>query len=354
MAKQTITVDLDEETLRALAALGEPVEVLARLAVSAAGHAGRPKLQRRDDTDASLRTERATSDSRAAAGPTLTGERKVTDKDLTGERAHLDSMLVDQREANAQMVRATIRAGELADEAAAARDRAEASERDLRRIAEFREMFIGVLGHDLRNPLGAIVMAAGLLLRGGRLNDQDRDTVARILRGSQRMSRMITQLLDLTRARLGGGLTIEPKPTDLREICRDIAEEFESRIEVEAEGDLTGTWDHDRLAEVLSNLGGNALEYATPGTVVTIRAHAEETAVVVAVENQGPPIPPDVLPFIFEPFRRAQQIKKSTTGNLGLGLYIAQQIVLAHGGTLEAESVEGTTRFVMRLPRHAT
>ena len=129
-------------------------------------------------------------------------------------------------------------------------------------------------------------------------------------------------------------------------------EEFEATIQLEMEGDLTGTWDRDRLAQVLSNLAGNAIAYAAPGTMVTVKARANGAAVVVEVSNQGDPIPVDVLPFIFEPFRRAQLRKAA--GNLGLGLYIAHQIVLSHGGTLEAHSASGTTTFAMHLPRHAT
>ncbi len=270
--------------------------------------------------------------------------------------AHYDpiaeqTMIADLREANEKLIAAAIRAQELADEAAAAMQRAEESESELRAVAEFREMFIGILGHDLRNPLMSIRMAAALLLRRGQLDEQNAETAARIIRGGQRMSRMITQLLDLTRARLGGGLPIEPKPTDLREVCRNVVEEFEATIQLEVDGDVTGTWDEDRLAEVLSNLAGNAIEYATPGTVVRVKARADGGEVVVEVSNQGDPIPPDVLPFIFEPFRRARQREKSARGNLGLGLYIAHQIVLSHGGTLDAHSADGTTAFVMRLPR---
>ena len=125
-------------------------------------------------------------------------------------------MLVDQREANAQMVSSTLRAHDLAREAAVARERAEESERELRAVAELRELFIGILGHDLRNPLSSIVMAATLLLRRGHLDPQDAENAARIVRASQRITRMITQLLDLTRARLGSGLAIDRKPGDLR------------------------------------------------------------------------------------------------------------------------------------------
>jgi PAS domain S-box-containing protein len=222
-----------------------------------------------------------------------------------------------------------------------------------RELAEFREMFIGILGHDLRNPLSSINVTAAALLRRGQLGEQDTESVGRIIRSSQRMTRMIAQLLDLTRARLGDGLPIEVKPTDMREVCRDVIEEFEAPIQLDVEGDVTGTWDQDRLAEVLSNLAGNAIEHAAPGTVVIIKAHSEGAEAIVEISNQGDSIPTNVLPFIFEPFRRAQRGKPSVNGNLGLGLYIAHQIVLSHYGTLNAHCADGTTTFVMRLPRRS-
>jgi signal transduction histidine kinase len=425
---QSITVELDDETIRGLAVLGKPIEVLAHLAHCAADGVRHPH---RDQTDESLRVERdkadvavakrrevveeaadevlrlarqradqvvhaARDESDRGRGPQSTAtegsserertradgvledersnadallkneraeqtrypdeflaEREATDTNLTGERAHVDTLLVDQREANERMVSATIRAQELSEEAAAAKERAERSERELRAMAEFREMFIGVLGHDLRNPLASISMSAGSLLRRGHLHEHDAELATRIIRNSQRMLRMITQLLDLTRARLGSGLPIDPKPTDLREVCQNVVEEFEATTQLKVAGDVTGTWDQDRLAEVLSNLIGNAIEHATPGTVVLVNAHAAEAQVVVEIKNHGDPIPADEIPFIFEPFRRAQQHEKSTTGHLGLGLYIAHQIVLRHGGTLEAHCAEGTTSFVMHLPRLA-
>jgi len=416
VAKQMITVELDDETVRSLAKLGDPIEALVALAQSTGDGMRHPNQSKRAQTDESLRVERDKSDAaianqgvasedradevvriarqradqllqatrdggeggrsadarsvledeRSTADVALKNERAAqksdqtkllvvgrdaTDKDLVDERAHVDTMIVDQREANAQMVRATIRAQELSAEADVAKKRAEESERKLLAVAEFREMFIGVLGHDLRNPLGSIGMAAALLLRRGKLDEQDSKTVARIIRSNQRMSRMITQLLDLTRARLGGGLPIEPQPTDLSEVCRDVIEEFEATIVLKVEGDVTGIWDRDRLAEVLSNLAGNAIEYAAPGTVVMVKAYADGAEVVVEVTNHGNPIPAEELLFIFEPFRRAKQHEKSASGNLGLGLYIAKQIVASHGGTLDAHSADGRTIFAVRLPR---
>ncbi len=219
-----------------------------------------------------------------------------------------------------------------------------------RELAEFREMFIGMLGHDLRNPLASIVMSAARLLRHDDLKEKDAEGVTIIIRSGQRMHRMITQLLEFTRARLGGGFPIEARPVDLREVCRNVVEEFDASVELHAEGDLTGSWDEDRLVEVLSNLVGNAVEYARPGTAVIVKAHANGPEVVVEIVNQGEPIPAEVLPFIFQPFRRAHR-KPSVVGNLGLGLYIAHQILLSHGGTLDARSADGSTTFLMRLPR---
>lgn len=221
-------------------------------------------------------------------------------------------------------------------------------------LAELRELFIGILGHDLRNPLAAIGMGAHLLLHRGQLDEQDRGTATRILSACRRMTGMIKQVLDTTSARLGGGLSIAPEPTDLREVCQTIVDEFSADIRLEAEGDLTGCWDQERIAEALSNLAGNAIEHATPGTAVIVKARAEAAHVMISIENRGDAIPVDVRPHIFDAFRRGQQDGKSKSGNLGLGLFISRQIVLAHEGTLDAHSAEGTTTFSMRLPRKVT
>jgi PAS domain S-box-containing protein len=269
-------------------------------------------------------------------------------RDLAEENARLYE---NAREANEHMVRATLQAQELTERVEAALNRAEASERELRAVGEFREMFIGIVGHDLRNPLAGIRLMAQTQLRRGHLDDHDRNAAERVVSSCERMTRMIGQLLDLTRGRLGDGFPLEPRPTDLREVCRSIAEEFEPAIQLEVEGNLNGVWDPDRLAEALSNIAGNAIEHAAPGTAVVVKAHPEDAEVVVEITNHGEPIPDNVLPFIFEPFRRGPQRKTSTRENLGLGLYIAKQIVGSGGGTLAAYSSDGATTFLMRLPR---
>ncbi|MDQ3263045.1 MAG: HAMP domain-containing histidine kinase [Myxococcota bacterium] len=316
---------------------------------SARTQADRRLRETRSVADAVLLRERgirANSEERSVAV-----ERKTTDGFLTGERIQTDAMLLDQRSANEQLVLSGIRLQELSQEADEARERAETSERGLRELAEFRELFIGIVGHDLRNPLASMLVSAALLLRRGNLNEKDAEGAAKIIRGGQRMTTMITQLLDLTRTRLGGGLPIEPKPLDLGTLCHNVVDEFEARIQLELEGELVGAWDGDRLEQVLSNLAGNAIEHAAPGTAVQVKVRGEGDEVVVEVINQGSPIPPETLPFIFEPFRRGKQHAPANSTNLGLGLYIARQIVLAHGGTVEARSAGGLTTFTIRLPR---
>ncbi len=321
---QHFTVELDEETVRGLAAMGTPGDVLVRLARLASERGVAPPTPRHGEDSEPPSSSRLVADA---------------------------ALIADQREANQHMVQSTILAQDRAEEADQGKDRAEVRERKLQEVAEMRELFIGILGHDLRNPLGSILAAAATLLRRGKLDVSDTETTVRIIRSGQRITRMVTQLLDLTRTRVGEGLPIERQALHLGDICRNVVDEFEAPIQLEARGDLNGWWDPDRLAEVLSNLTGNAIEYAAPGSVVGVKAFEDGAHVVVEVSNRGDAIPADVLPLIFEPFRRARQREKSSTGNLGLGLYIAHEIVLAHGGTLRAASVDGTTRFIVRLPR---
>jgi signal transduction histidine kinase len=185
--------------------------------------------------------------------------------------------------------------------------------------------------------------------------------VATCVRNSaHRMAGVISQLLDYTRTQIDGGLPLELAPTNLEAVCREVLEELqlargaEARFQCEYSGDLDGVWDAERLAQVVSNLAGNALEHGAEGAPIRLRARDEGAEVSLAVSNRGRPIPPDVLPFIFEPFRRARPAEVSAGGvrGLGLGLYISRQIVLAHGGTIDVRSNEreGTT-FSIRLPR---
>lgn len=275
------------------------------------------------------------------------------------------SIVVEQREANEKLVLAGVRAQEDADDAHAARLDAESRATELKATtdellatAEFRERIIGIIGHDLRNPLNTMIMACGLLISHGALSQEDARLVHRVVDSGHRMSRMIEQLVEFTRARLGGGFVLALRPSDLGQICENIAAELRisasAQIHVTTKGDVTGIWDADRLAEVVSNIAGNAVEHATPGTAVEIRVFAEGETMVTEIENHGPCIPPDLLPTIFTAFRRATAKANREAGHLGLGLYIANEIVRSHGGNLVARSSDETTTFAMRLPRGVT
>ena len=228
-------------------------------------------------------------------------------------------------------------------------------EHEAEETARFRDHFIGIVGHDLRNPLTAIVTSAQLLLRFGNLGEKQARAVTRIGSSADRMARMIDDLLDFARTRLGGQFPIEPRRLNLLELCEHVIEELEfahpeRTVRVEAEGDLWGNWDSDRIAQVLSNLVGNALQHSPHDVPVLVTLHGHEDVVVLETHNDGPSIPPEVLPHIFEPGRRGD----ARAGGLGLGLFIVQQIVFAHGGTIEARStMEHGTTFTVTLPRKA-
>ena len=226
---------------------------------------------------------------------------------------------------------------------------------EMSRTVQYNEKFIAILGHDLRNPLNAITTTAQLLKRRAT-SDEIAKPAARIIRSGERMLRMITQLFDLARVRVTGGLRLEPKHVDLTEVCRHVLEELrvahlDSILELVTVGSLVGRWDGDRLAQVLSNLGANALEHGTPFTPVYIRLDGSDPArVVIQVENQGA-IPEAILPFLFDPFRSAHHHSESARG-LGLGLYISKEIVVAHRGTIAVRSspTDGTC-IEIELPR---
>jgi PAS domain S-box-containing protein len=223
--------------------------------------------------------------------------------------------------------------------------------------ALFRERFIGMLGHDLRNPLNAILLSAQTLSQSDALPATLLKTTARIDTSARRMLRMISDLLDLTRARLAGGIPLQLTPTRMPAVCRQVVEELAvahpGRILLEVEGECEGVWDSERLAQVLSNLVANALEHGATGTSVRVRCHSQGERQVLEVSNVGPPIPEEKLETLFDPFRQAGLDKGKRKG-LGLGLYIVREIVHAHGGTVAVRSSgeEGTT-FTITLPRES-
>jgi sigma-B regulation protein RsbU (phosphoserine phosphatase) len=231
-------------------------------------------------------------------------------------------------------------------------------EAEARQRAEFERQLIGIVSHDLRTPLNAITLAATAILRSEELEERQRRNAVRALTAADRATRMIRDLLDFTQARQGGGIPLTRQPMDLHELVHTVVDELQvthadRTIVVEQSGDGRGEWDPDRLAQVISNLLGNALQYSPLNTPVTVTTRGEVDAVVLEVHNQGEPIPPEVLPRIFEPLERGTHVSVGRAGrSIGLGLFIVRNIVLAHGGRVSARSLvdEGTT-FTALLPR---
>ena len=220
------------------------------------------------------------------------------------------------------------------------------------------EMFTAVLGHDLRNPLSAILMAAHMVQHQSE-DETVRGTAKRILTSGRRMTRMIDDMLDLARARLAGGIPLKISHSDLGEPIQRVVREYESafparRIELQHEGDLTGMWDADRLAQAASNLIGNALQHGAADGPVKIQLDGSNPeAILLSVTSTGN-IPARMLPRLFEPFQGGQREPGHNQG-LGLGLYIVQQIIQVHRGSVDVQSGDADhTVFQLKIPRTPT
>jgi PAS domain S-box-containing protein len=264
---------------------------------------------------------------RDSAGP-LVGYAKVT-RDLTDRRAAEENLRT------------------LAAERAALAEKA--------RHQQFQERFLAILGHDLRNPLAAIDTGAGLL-RQRATDPINIRVIDRIRSSSLRMSRMINQIMDLTRTRLAGGLEVRRQPGDLRDTIERIVEELRTahpaRAFVLQCSSLPGRWDRDRMEQVFSNLIGNAVHHGEQKSPITVRGEVRGQQVVVEVHNRGPAIPEEVQPMLFNAFRRGERDSRTAkTEGLGLGLYISHEVIRAHEGSIEVHSTpsEGTT-FRVTLP----
>jgi signal transduction histidine kinase len=225
--------------------------------------------------------------------------------------------------------------------------------RRLEELGEVRERFLAILGHDLRNPLNTIKMAGSLLLVMD-LPEGASSFVKRIVRAADRMLRLINDLLDFAAVR-SGTLKIERRFADLRDVCDEVADELrlihpQREITVDARGDLVGQWDVARIAQAVSNLLTNAITYSAHGTAVSLTMRGHEADVTIDVHNDGNVIPVEIRRRIFEPFQRGDT--PASAHGVGLGLFIASEMVRAHGGTIDLRSEEGYgTTFTLRIPR---
>jgi PAS domain S-box-containing protein len=251
---------------------------------------------------------------------------------------------------NAQLFREVENAREAASARLAEEERRRMEAEDQTRFAD---TFVGILGHDLRNPLNAIIMTTRLLRRTAGPSEQA--AVDRIQSSAQRMTNMVGQLLDLTRSRIAGGISLSLVPLDVGVVISEVVDEMrraypDRQIAWVPPMGVRAAADHDRLAQVVSNLLGNALEHGDPARPVTVELAAGPDGVKLAVHNHGPAIANDHLPTLFEPFRRTV-VRGERSKGLGLGLFITEQIVRAHGGHVEVvSSTERGTTFSVVLP----
>ncbi len=224
-----------------------------------------------------------------------------------------------------------------------------------------KEMFLAILGHDLRNPIGAVLTSAKFMLDTQELAEPHLTLISRIVSATTRMNQMVGALLDFTRSRLGGGIPIDRSTMNMGKVVHDVTDEISAAhpgraIKVDARGALNGEWDCARMSQVLTNLIGNALEHGSDRTAVKVDVQGNDKEVTIAVHNRGAPISEDQLDGIFNAMKQkaATGTKTGPAANLGLGLYIADQIVQAHKGRIDVESSEerGTT-FTVHLPRRA-
>jgi signal transduction histidine kinase len=244
----------------------------------------------------------------------------------------------------------------LADQAAVALEKTRLDER-----GRFRDRLLGIVSHDLRSPINAILFGAAMLLERPDLDASSTKTLTRMQSAAERAERMIRDLLDYTQAHLGGGIHVARSPHDLRLIARRVIAEIEAgspgcTIEVfEDGGNTTSDLDEDRIAQVFGNLLSNAITYGSPGSPIRIELRGDDAQVAFAVHNSGPAIPAERQRQIFEPMQQLSPDDGRRQRSVGLGLYIAESIVVAHHGTISVASSEseGTT-FTVQLPRLRT
>lgn len=224
-------------------------------------------------------------------------------------------------------------------------------------VDQARNLLLGMLGHDMRNPLDAIVITAAYL---AKLNAGAEVSAAatRLINSGARMKALLDDLVDFNRTKLGLGINIAASDVDLAAVFADELQQLRvahphQRIELKVNGDVRGVWDANRLHQLLGNLVSNAIKYGSADGQVRVELTGMATEVLFAVRNHGPRIEPSTLGQIFDPLRRGAEHQEGSSldGSLGLGLYISREVVTAHGGVIGVSSDENETVFTVRLPR---
>jgi signal transduction histidine kinase len=237
---------------------------------------------------------------------------------------------------------------------------AESMSRFAQDLEHSKDMFIGMLGHDLRTPLGAIIGSAHIMVATKDLPEIALKRAFLILNSSQRMNALVGDLLDFTRTRLGEGIPIVRADMNLAKVCRQTVEEIAALhphrvVNFDSTGQVEGQWDQARLTQAFSNVISNAVQHGSQTSPINVMVRGGADDVAVAVHNRGEVIPTNELGQIFSPLHRIEGDKPvAPRENLGLGLYITERIVAAHGGTIGVESSdENGTTFTFQLPKHA-
>jgi signal transduction histidine kinase len=239
---------------------------------------------------------------------------------------------------------------------------AESVGRYARAVKKSQNLFLSILGHDLCDPLEHTIMGASLIMSTTYIASKHHEIAAQIFNNGQRMQKVVNNLLDFTRTQLGLALPIKVKKTDIVNICLGAVEELrrnypERSIEFNAKGNREGVWDEARIAQVFSNLIGNALQHGAQAEPVTVHLDCESDEIIARIKNKGAPIDREKMQSIFEPlvrFTEKDSIGHANETSLGIGLYITREIVQAHKGIIQVESSNGEgTTFTVRLPRTA-
>ncbi len=229
-------------------------------------------------------------------------------------------------------------------------------------ISKSQHLFLAILGHDLRNPLATTMMASSFIMRSPEADEKLATAATRIYNAGQRMNTLVNDLIDYTRTNLGSNLPIILKEANLESLCTEaIAEQQlanpQRQFQLVAKGEFQGRWDDNRIAQVLSNLLGNAVQHGSPKDPIILRLRENEQEVGFSVESRGKTIPEAKLGSIFEPLVRLAAEEGTDTAHhtsLGIGLHISREIVLAHGGTISVSSTDQDgTIFTVTLPRHS-
>ena len=225
-----------------------------------------------------------------------------------------------------------------------------------REVHQSKDRFLAILGHDLRTPIGVIITSTGFILDTGDMSESNRGLVTRMQAAARRMNGLVADLTEFTRTRFGDGIPVVPEDMDAGRMLEDVADEVRASyptcvINVRCEGELRGSWDCERLSQAITNLASNAVHHGTEGAPIEMRAERSDAELVISVHNHGPAIPAEQVDRIFDEMKAVRGAGVSERRHLGLGLYIVDKIVRAHGGSVGVtSSAEAGTTFTVRLP----